>query len=381
MSTQERVDRFFENSSREAHQLALHISISTHLNLAIIKMIQHNMLPNSKQIHLAEVFVGGLLEKSSDGRYYNFIVDSDGVSVRDVLLDMLGNYKAMATMYKNSEFIAQNIGSSLDFTALLRTDFQEDDKWSDADEAFAYMVGSTLSKIGGNYSNIASKLTKKIAKEDTKTKTLTPTTKSFLMGSDDDGGDDDEKPIHKVTINYDFEISPYQVTVGEFRLFAEDGDGYVTEAERGDGARIWNGKKWENKKDASWKNPYFKQTDKHPVVCVSWNDAQEYIKWLNKETGENYGLPTEAEWEYSCRADTTTKWSFGDDEKELEKYAWYNINDGKRTKEVGTKDPNPWGLHDMHGNVWEWCQDDWVDSYEKTPRDGKAYEDKSSDEK
>jgi len=170
------------------------------------------------------------------------------------------------------------------------------------------------------------------------------------------------------------------VTVGEFRDFVDD-RGYITEAERGDGAYVWSGKEYEKKKDASWKNPYFDQNDTHPVVCVSWNDAVAYCKWLSQKTGESYRLPTEAEWEYACRAGTTTMWSFGDDEKELEKYAWYGENSEGKTHPVGEKLPNPWGLHDMHGNVWEWCEDDWVDSYEKTPRDGTAHQDKSSSRK
>ena len=100
-------------------------------------------------------------------------------------------------------------------------------------------------------------------------------------------------------------------------------------------------------------------------VEVSWNDIQEYIKKLNAAAGGNiYRLPTEAEWEYACRAGTTTRWSFGDDESQLGEYAWYggNYNSDGSTKEVGTKKPNSWGLYDMHGNVYEWCQD-WYGSY------------------
>lgn len=98
-------------------------------------------------------------------------------------------------------------------------------------------------------------------------------------------------------------------------------------------------------------------TDNAPIIGISWYDATAYCEWLREKTGENYGLPTEKEWEYSCRAGTKTEWSFGDDEKKLEKYAWYDENSNGTTHEVGKKLPNPWGLYDMHGNVWEWCED------------------------
>ena len=117
------------------------------------------------------------------------------------------------------------------------------------------------------------------------------------------------------------------------------------------------------------------------MINVSWHDAKAYCKWLSEKTGETYRLPTEAEWEYACRAGTTTKWSFGDDEKELEKYAWYNKNSDDKTHPVGEKLPNPWGLYDMHGNVWEWCEDDWADNYKETPRDGSANHNQKEDKK
>jgi formylglycine-generating enzyme required for sulfatase activity len=110
-------------------------------------------------------------------------------------------------------------------------------------------------------------------------------------------------------------------------------------------------------------NPsYFKGDDNLPVDTVSWDDAVEFCKKLSQKDGKAYRLPTEAEWEYACRAGTTTKFSFGDDESQLGDYAWYNENSGKKPHPVGEKKPNAWGLYDMHGNVWEWCQD-WFGSY------------------
>ena len=346
LTAEERVQRFFENSSYEAHELALYFSITTHLNFDIMKMIQHNMLPNSKQIHLAEVFVGGLIDKSNHEVFYKFITDKNNFSVRDILLDRLGDYKAMATLKKNSEFIAQNLGSSLDFMALLHGDFNTSE-WSKEDEAFAEIARSVFDKIGGHYSKVASKISLEVFEKEIEideiTTLITPTTKRFIMGSED--GEDREKSAHEVIINYDFEISPYLVTFEEYDLYCED-------------------KKIEKPSDEGWGR------GKRPVINVSGNDATAYCEWLSLETNETYRLPTEAEWEYACRAGTTTKWSFGDDEKALKEYAWYNENSKNKTHPVGELKPNDWGLYDMYGNVWEWCLDDFEDNYNNTPRDG-----------
>jgi len=123
--------------------------------------------------------------------------------------------------------------------------------------------------------------------------------------------------------------------------------------------------------------PYFKGDDL-PVETVSWNDAQNFVKKLNeKEVTEKYRLPSEAEWEYAARAGTTTRYSFGNDDSDLGDYAWYDSNSGSKTHSVGQKKPNPWGLYDMHGNVWEWVQDRYHSSYDGAPTDESAWEDGS----
>ena len=101
-----------------------------------------------------------------------------------------------------------------------------------------------------------------------------------------------------------------------------------------------------------------------PVENVSWNDAIDFCGKLSKQEGVEYRLPTEAEWEYACRAGTTTRYSFGDDKSQLGKYAWFGGNSGGETHPVGQKLPNIWGLYDMHGDVYEWCQD-WYGRYER----------------
>jgi len=167
---------------------------------------------------------------------------------------------------------------------------------------------------------------------------------SFMMGSDENK---DEKPIHQVTIDHDFEIGKYPVTFEEY-------DYYCDEV----GIKKVNDKGWGR--------------GKQPVINVSWHDAKNYTKWLSQKTGKNYRLPTEAEWEYVARAGTITKWSFGDNENDLKEYAWYYENSNDKTHQVGTKRANPWGVYDIYGNVWEWCEDWYLDSYNNTPKDSSA---------
>ncbi len=121
---------------------------------------------------------------------------------------------------------------------------------------------------------------------------------------------------------------------------------------------------------AQWKavmgnNPSAFKGDTLPIEKVSWEDCQKFIRKLNEKEGTTkYRLPTNAEWEYACRAGTTTKFSFGDDESKLSQYGWYGANSGSNTQPVGQKKPNSWSLYDMHGNVWEWCSD-WYENYPK----------------
>lgn len=169
---------------------------------------------------------------------------------------------------------------------------------------------------------------------------------SFMMGSEN--GRDNEKPIRRVTISYEFYMGKYQVTIGEWKKIMGD---------------IPEGMKTLDNK--------FKESDYQPVVEVSWYDAQEFIKKLNaKNDGYEYRLPSEAEWEYAARAGTTTEFAFGDSLSSNQANfngdsPYGNAPKGKhlgKTTEVGSYQPNAWGLYDMHGNVWEWCQD-WYGDY------------------
>jgi len=119
-------------------------------------------------------------------------------------------------------------------------------------------------------------------------------------------------------------------------------------------------------------NPSEFKARSRPVEQVSWNDAQEFIRRLNAKTGMTYRLPTEAEWEYAARAGTESAWSWGDDAGQARQYAWYNGNAGGESHPVGRFQPNRFGLYDMHGNVAEWVQDCYHDSYRGAASDGSA---------
>ncbi len=210
----------------------------------------------------------------------------------------------------------------------------------------------------------------------------------FSMGSEE--GDSDEKPPHLVSIPNPFAISRCEITVGQFKQFVQDAK-YQTIAEKnGKGCFGWNAEKtnWEQQPERNWKNPGFVQTDSHPVVCVSWDDAQTYVKWLSHRTGAVYRLPTEAEWEYVARASTKTARFYQDD-----KQCDYANGAGQETKSIASSDwtlaecsdahvytapvasfsENQFGLFDMLGNVWEWTEDCWHENYQGAPTDGSAW--------
>jgi formylglycine-generating enzyme required for sulfatase activity len=186
----------------------------------------------------------------------------------------------------------------------------------------------------------------------------------FLMGTKD-GGPKGQSPEHEVVLTKPFYMGIHEVTVGQWRQFVE-ATKYQTKPEK-DGAT------------PTWAKPPFVQTDEHPVVCVGWVDAVAFCEWLTKKEASGaaprgkYALPTEAQWEYCCRAGSQATYCFGDDDKELLQYAWIGRNAGKKTHPVGQLKPNAWGLYDMHGNVREWCADYYqLTYYKNSPKEDPA---------
>ena len=203
----------------------------------------------------------------------------------------------------------------------------------------------------------------------------------------------DEGPRHIVTIEYPLAVGVYEITRGEYRSFAEStGHPATTICWRWDG-------EW-SRYSGNWSNPGYRQTDRDPVVCVSWEDAMEYVRWLSRETGEDYRLLSEAEWEYVARGETNTARYWGAESAENQcRYAngadrtlrnkdrhqdWeWKItacDDGyHRTSPAGSYEENGYGLHDVLGNVWEWTQDCESEDYEGVPSDGSSWEREACD--
>jgi formylglycine-generating enzyme required for sulfatase activity len=212
---------------------------------------------------------------------------------------------------------------------------------------------------------------------------------NFLMGSSEGerGRYANEGPRHRVTIRAPFYLGASLVTVGQFRQFVA-ATKYRTDAEKDGGASVFDLKKEDYlfRKGASWRKPGFAQGEAHPVVHVSWHDAVAFCAWLGRKDRATYRLPTEAEWEYACRAGSSTRYWSGDAEGSLRGVAncydrslkgkvaalapwccpW---DDGHPfTSPVGRFRANPWGLYDMHGNVYQWCSDWYADDYPNGPR-------------
>ena len=173
---------------------------------------------------------------------------------------------------------------------------------------------------------------------------------------------------HQVKVS-EFYLCKYAVTVAEFKTFIEE-SGYQTEAEKENSSRIWDGKEWKDKEGINWRhgvsgNERLPEEYKHPVLHVSWNDAVVYCDWLSKKSGKTFRLPTEAEWEYACRAGTITPFNTGEnlttDQANYDGNYPYNNNQKGEYREntvpVDSFLPNARGLYNMHGNVYEWCSD------------------------
>ncbi|MEC4815737.1 MAG: formylglycine-generating enzyme family protein [Scytonema sp. PMC 1069.18] len=402
------VSRFRATASPLARRLA-GLMAAAPVSLPVVHLIQQTLLPESAQIHVAEVFMSGLLKHSRDADYieYEFIE-----GIRELLLGFIPPSKANSVLEKVSEFVAKRLGLQVnDFEALLHKPLsQTDENLATKIRPFAELKAQVLRQLGGKYAELAEELEKNLQPKGGKpspqvlstfsfeTVTVNPRgeiskkeTKqaqyfsqdlgngsilemvyipggTFTMGApeDEEGSSDDERPQHRVTVQ-PFFMGKYPVTQAQWRAVAA-----LPKVERDLKA-----------------NPSRFKGDRLPVESVSWYDAVEFCARLSKYSEREYRLPSEAEWEYACRAGTMTPFNFGEtittdlanyqgtDNKE---YNWKgSYGKGplgvyrKKTTEVGIFPANAFGLHDMHGNAWEWCADSWHDNYRGAPNNGSAW--------
>ncbi len=415
-SPEELLRGFLIDASPLARELAK-VLAAVPLIPPVMRLAQRRFLPDSKHWHLAEVFFSGLVEKSTfspegatvTDAWYDFYP-----GIRQLLLADSANRRTIDIWRGIGDYIRDHYGEFRDFSALIpNPQGSLADAVSDRSLYFAEVDAAVLRTWGGEYAGIAQNIEERVRQR--KQEILTPEkllkftfetlyvdkrgkiTKresleayyyqeplgegiepltmvaipggTFLMGSPPNEKDSfkDERPQHEVTVS-NFFMGKYPITQAQWRAVASRKDLKVEKDLDPDPSHFKDRGGSSTRRD-------------RPVEQVNWYDAVEFCARLSKLTGREYRLPSEAEWEYACRAGTTTPFYFGETiTGELANYDASNTyaEEAKgeyreETTPVGQFPPNAFGLYDMHGNVWEWCADTWHDNYDGALRDGSAW--------
>jgi formylglycine-generating enzyme required for sulfatase activity len=421
-SAEQRVQAFRVTASPMARKLAGLLAAAPVISLPIVRLIQETLLKESQQVHVAEVFLGGLLKPLSEinpETNPNYVQYEFMDGVRELLADSVPSGYVLDVVDAVSKYVAKKVGLSLaEFAAVLRNPQHQNSETARYLCYFATISVRILRRLGGEYAKFAESLweynrllefevvqlddrgnialdnnlllekksgsyfVERLQEGVPALELVSIPGGSFMMGGSEEDPDsfrqrptsqirkheleEREYPSHRVSLK-PFYISRYPITQSQWKAV----------------------EKYPKIDREIHPNPSQFEGENHPVNCIDWDDAQEFCKRLSARTGKYYSLPSEAQWEYACRAGSETAFHYGKNTS----LHLFNCRSGcttingkdclllGRTSEVGIFPANNFGLHDMHGNVWEWCEDDWHSDYEDAPNDGTAWVEESRDDR